>query len=109
MKVKKAEYEECKARLLKWIKPGDTVYTILRRVSRSGMQRQISVVLIRPGEKEPVILHPNYLVSRVLGRPQGKSDAIVCNGCGMDMGFDLVYHLSAVLFGDGYKLNQRWL
>jgi len=109
MKIKKAEYEECKAHLLEWIKPGDTVYTILRHVSRSGMQRQISVVLIQPGEKEPVILHPNYNVSRVLGRPQAKSDAIICNGGGMDMGFDLVYNLSAVLFGDGYNLNQRWL
>jgi hypothetical protein len=30
-------------------------------------------------------------------------------GCGMDMGFHVVYSLSQTLFNDGYALKQRWL
>jgi hypothetical protein len=29
-----------------WLKPGDTVYTVLRHVSRSGMLREIGVILL---------------------------------------------------------------
>ena len=44
-KAKKAEQAEAIARLREWIKPGDTVYTILDHVSSSGMSRAIRVVL----------------------------------------------------------------
>ena len=36
-------------------------------------------------------------------------NAVICKGCGMDMGFDLVYHLSSVLYCDGYKIKQEWI
>lgn len=107
MARKDAERQEAKERLLEWLKPGDTVYTILRHRSRSGMSRVIGVVLLKDG----VDLHPNYAVSKFLGWNLGKADrdGISVSGCGMDMGFHLVYELSQGLFGDGYALKQRWL
>lgn len=120
-----------------WLKPGDTVYTIIRHVSRSGMSRDIGVVVMRPGE--PVSdLHPNYLVAKAIGaRVNKRGDGVVMGGCGMDMGFALVHELSYALYpeyacpgekvcpsadhcnpgecrtktrhADGYALRQRWL
>lgn len=113
-RLTKAQIEErnaALAQLRQWLKPGDTVYTVLRHVSRSGMQREIGVVLLLTGRHdnpgETVDLHPNYLVSKVLGRPQGKRDGIKVDGCGMDMGFHLVYSLSRCLFPDGFKVEGR--
>ena len=98
MKYTKEEQAEARERLLGWLKPGDTVYTILRHVSRSGMQREIGLVVFRNG----IPLHPNYAAATVLGWKVNKQgDGIVVGGCGMDMGFHIVYELSAALF-NGY-------
>lgn len=43
MKKSEVEKAEAKARLLDTVKPGDTIYTVLRSVSRSGMFRRIDV------------------------------------------------------------------
>lgn len=81
--------------------PGDTVYTILRHVSRSGMQRRITPLLLPQGNGG----QPHYLdwaVARATGRKLGEREGVVVGGCGMDMGFELVYTLSRVLFPDGF-------
>jgi hypothetical protein len=44
-KADKLERDKAITQLRDWIKPGDTVYTILDSVSRSGMSRQIRVVV----------------------------------------------------------------
>ena len=98
MTRKDAERQEAIERLREWIKPGDTVYTILRHVSRSGMSREIGVVLM-DGKSD---LHPNWAVSKAIGARQGKSDGVVMGGCGMDMGFALVHELSYALYPDGF-------
>ena len=59
--------------------------------------------------------HLNYVTAVLLDRSQDSTrDGVVCKGCGMDMGFDLVYALSYVAAGDGYppaephiRLNVR--
>lgn len=105
------EKEETKEKLRKWFPRGSTVYTVLRRVSKSGMSRKIAVLcLIVEGDKI-IDLHPNYAVGKVLGwRVEQKGDdGIIVSGCGMDMGFHLAYSLSQVLYGDGYALKHRWL
>lgn len=128
MKVSTEERAEAIAQLKKWLKPGDTVYTILRHVSRSGMRRVIGVVILKYDRKQRRIvdLHPNYSVSKVLGLRRGDSDGVVIDGCGMDMGFALVYDLGRALWPDGtpkphgtrngepdrdggYALQHRWL
>jgi ABC-type thiamine transport system ATPase subunit len=88
------------------------IYTILRHVSSSGMSRDISLIYI----KNNSIYHLNYSAAMALGDrlvSRNSSDAIRVNGCGMDMGFHLVYNLSSVLFAGqeraGYVLSHRWM
>jgi hypothetical protein len=98
---------EALTRLHDWLKPGDTVYTVLDHVSASGMSRAIRVLLLSCENGKVVDLHPNHAVSRVLGlrfhkRHGRETDALVMGGCGMDMGFELVYQLSCKMFPDGF-------
>lgn len=95
----KQEKAEAIAQLREWLKPGDTVHTILRNVSRSGMSREIGVVILRP---DGVTLHPNWSVAKALGLRQGKRDGVIVGGCGMDMGFHLVSNLAYILYPNGF-------
>ena len=114
-KYTKAEVAEAKTRLLELLKPGMTVYTILDSVSRSGMCRHIRLVIL-DGDT-PYYLA--YHAAKVLGYAlKDRSDSIRITGCGMDMGFALVYELSSALFArdendpqnsGSYALKQRWL
>lgn len=98
-KPQQAERERCINELRDLLKVNDTVYTVLDHVSRSGMTRHIRVVLIGEDDGQPYTLHPNYLVSQALGYRQAKrSDGLVVSGCGMDMGFHVVYSLSRTVF-----------
>ena len=103
-----------KARLLEMLKHGDTVYTVLRHVSTSGMSRRIDLYTVRDNR-------PQYLsgyAATVTGWRLHDNGGIVVGGCGMDMGFHLVYTLSSILFRDnpiegrnhsGYELRHEWL
>ena len=94
-KVSKEDHERALAVLREHIKPGDTVYTILRHVSRSGMSRSISVVVHTPEGPQDL----SWAAARALGWSfDRRNDGVKVNGCGMDMGFHLVYSLSYVLF-----------
>ena len=107
VRIKKDEYildriEEIK----QYVKEGDTLYTDVQSVSRSGMSRHIRVYAIR--ENEPINLSP--FVADILGRRYlDKDNSVMVGGCGMDMGFEVVYSLSYALFEDGYTLNQKWM
>lgn len=97
----------------KYCPKGSTVYTVIRSVSRSRMSRVIGLVVIVPGKpgEEPVMFHPNYSAARVLGyrMAPGSVDGLKVSGCGMDMGFHVVYSLAQAVYGDGYALKQRWI
>lgn len=45
-------------------------------------------------------------VAQVTGRKMTDNHAIKCHGCGMDMGFDLVYTLGRCLYPKGFKLPK---
>ena len=100
---------------LAYLKPGDTVYTIIRHVSRSGMQRQVSLVTIQPyGDdvSKRYALHPNYSAALLIGarlNRDGPHDAIVRNGCGYDVAADTVQCLSRALFDNDYALRHEAL
>lgn len=97
--VRKQGQQEAITRLRETLKPGDTVYTVVRHVSRSGMSRSISVVQLQDGE----IFDWTLAVARALDeRIDQNHDGVKVGGCGMDMGFHLVYELSHVLFRDGF-------
>lgn len=96
-----------------YVKPGTIVYTVLRSVSSSGMTRHISLVM---ADSDGTICDITYYAACALNESLHEKNgqrSIRVNGCGMDMGFHLVYNLSSVLFkGDeraGYVLNHRWL
>lgn len=87
--------------LRKLLKPGSKVYTVLRHCSSSGMTRHIDLFTIRGGE----LRFLSGYAGRALGiRRAKRGDGLVVGGCGMDMGFHLVYELSRVLFPKGFKV-----
>ena len=99
-KEKQRETEAARAKLLDLLEPGDEVKTILRHVSRSGMQRSISVII--KGEDY------TYQVARLLdSRVDQVRGGIKRTGCGTDMGFDLVYNLSYVLWPSGFECSGK--
>lgn len=128
---KKAQREQDRREAIEYLrsilKPGDTVYTVLRHVSASGMSRRIDIFEIR--NDCPICL--TYWVSIALGYKRSDKGGLVIEGGGMDMDFHVVYELGRFLFpkgfelpkgkigrnGDksgfdkngGYALNQRWL
>ncbi len=110
MRVSKTDREEAIAELRKTLKPGDTVYGVVRHVSRSGMSRNIDLYVIR--NNTPVYL--TGYASKVLDYSLAKHDrGMVDGGCGMDMVFHCVYSLAGVLFANsvdkGYALRSEAL
>lgn len=98
-KASDRERESARDDLRNILKPGDTVYTVLRYVSRSGMSRGIDCYRMNDGS-DPSWL--SYMVSKAVGIPfNQKRECLSVGGCGMDMGFHVVYELSAVLYGRG--------
>ena len=72
--------------------PNSTVTVLLRHVSQSGMMRAISFI----HEQRDV----SWLVARATGfKFNSRWDGLTVTGCGMDMGFHLVYSLSRTLYG----------
>ena len=79
--------------------PGRTVYTKLTHVSRSGMSRSIEVYL---AEGRDNLTDITWQVARATNsRVDNNHGGIVMQGCGMDMGFALVYGLGRTLYPDG--------
>ena len=117
--------------LRKLIKPGDMVYTCLRSVSSSGMSRQISVHVpiaetrsLTPKDggkrkhKRVLVIRDvsNYVATLIDERQNPRNGALIVGGCGMDMGFHVVYSLGRVLYpakegqrDGGYSLKHEWL
>lgn len=98
MRYSKADQTEARERLLKLLKPGDKVFTILRSVSRSGMSRNIDLYLLEKDEK----VYLTYSVAALLEYPRAKDGSLKVGGCGMDMGYHIVHSLARVLYGDNF-------
>lgn len=98
-KVSNEEQAEAIVKLRETLTPGDTVRTIARHTSKSGMTHWISAIVTVDGEPHDY----SWLVARALGQRANKEhEGIKRGGCGMDMGFDLVYSLSRMLWPEGY-------
>jgi hypothetical protein len=96
------QQKQATERLKQYLKAGDTVYTVLTHVSRSRMMRHIKVLIARNNE----VLDVSYYVSHALNWPL-KDDGVKIEGCGMDMGYHLVYSLSSVLFRQGFDCIDK--
>lgn len=106
MKISKQDQAAAILELRKIIKPGDTIYTILRHVSGSGMSRDISLLKLENGQPH----HLTYTIAQALGYSLAKntgSNAIKVSGGGMDMGFSVVYNLSRTLFPNGFGIEGK--
>lgn len=102
MTFSKSDRAEARESLAGQIKPGDTISTILRHVSRSGMSRSISVMIPsadHPGEIQNLSFRAAAAIAATMDRDR---DAVKVSGCGMDMGFHVVYALSSALYPDGF-------
>lgn len=118
-RTSKSERENALERLRNLLKPGDTVYTVLLHRSRSGMSRTIQAVIPAIREDGKQYIHDlSADISRVLDYAPFDRDrgGVKQTGCGMDMGFHLVYSLSMTLFcpekydhDAAYSLKQEWL
>lgn len=97
-KQSEAQRSEALEHLRSWLKPGDTIYTILRHVSRSGMQREISLYAMIDGRMQWL----DGVARHVLGMRIGRHEGLIVGGCGMDMGFHLVYNLAVALWPEGF-------
>jgi hypothetical protein len=98
--------------LTHYLSEGNRVYTILRHVNSSGTSRDISLVIAHGDDLINITYYAAQALNARLVERNGHR-AIRQNGGGMDMGFNLVYNLSYVLFNGqnraGYVLKQAWL
>jgi len=81
------------------LKPGDTLWTKVEHVSRSGMSRSISCYVIRDNDPQNVSAWVAYAIGATVDRDRL---AVKVSGCGMDMGFHVVYNAARALFPDGH-------
>jgi hypothetical protein len=102
MNRKDADRQESLTAIRELLNVGDTVFTKLDSVSRTGMSRNITPLVIRDGEPR----YLGYHVGRIL---QHKTDdhSVRMQGCGMDMGFEMVYLLGRYLFPEGFGERCR--
>ena len=102
---------ESRAFLKEHLAKGSTVSTNLVKVSRDGMSRSLAAFIVIDGE----IRNVSRQVAETIGyRFSVAKNAVLVPGCGMDMGFHLVYVLSSTLFNEeieqlGYALKQKWI
>ena len=106
--------ENSKCRLLELAKINPTVYCVLNHVSTSGMTRRISFFMVEYYQNVPQITNISWYVANILDYKRNSKDGgLTVSGCGMDMGFAVVYDLSSVLYGHenrgGYNLKSQWL
>lgn len=118
MKHTKQEIQDAKDSLLRLLsKSNGTIYTMVNKVAPSGMSRHITTLLpVINDDGKPELVNVTWYVSRILGyKRNDKTGGLVVGGCGMDMGFHVVYSLSCSLYCPNeyehkaaYKLKQQW-
>ena len=95
----KEETAEAVTRLRAELTPGRTVYTKITHVSRDGMSRSIECYLAQGRDNLTDI---TWSIARATNsRVDNTHGGIIMGGCGMDMGFALVYNLSHTLYPNG--------
>jgi hypothetical protein len=79
--------------------PGSMVTYVLRSVSRSGMTRHIDFYYFgNDGSRRWL----SRMIADACGYRQADDGSIVARGCGMDIGFSVVYNLASELYPDGF-------
>jgi len=96
--------------VLEQLPKGTTLYTVLRRVSRSGMTRIFDLKYIN-ADQEPrnIIVEEFMCCAKDHDQESRWGGNYKATGCGMDMGFWLVYELGCLVHKDGYYFNHKHL
>ena len=86
--------------------PGSKVFCTVTRVASSGMSRNIRAFAMIPGTDThgPEPRDVSDAVATVIDARSGNG-GVTMGGCGMDMGFALVYELSHALYPDGFGIE----
>lgn len=85
---------------------GSHLYIVLRHTSQSGMVRHISAFVIQ--DNYPICLD-RLIVKLGLFKLTKGGEAMLVHGCGMDMGFHVVYETARAVYGNGYTYKYTWL
>jgi len=104
-KDKTKDLGEWEREIIGWLRrKRPMIYTVLRHVSSSGMFRRIDVYAIRDNK-------PLYLSGLVAELCHYKRDrqkqGLRVGGCGMDMGFAIVYNFAAAIFPNGFRYRKK--
>ena len=99
MAISKTDQEAAKVNLRNMLSPGDTIQTVLKHVSRSGMYRVIDLYVIK--DNQP--LRISGYASDLLEGYDRRHEGCKASGCGMDMGFAIVHELGYALWPDGFE------
>jgi hypothetical protein len=91
-------------RLREMLPPFSEVLTVLRHVSASGMTRWIDLYAVIDGRVE----YLTGYAAQAMGekRDTRGNQGIEVGGCGMDMGFHLVYNLGRTLYPEGAAVPE---
>jgi hypothetical protein len=100
-KYTKAEREEALTSFHKLLKPGSTVHTLVDHVAPSGMTRWIRCFVVKGDNVRDI----SWMVAAAAGYnlDTRNHSGLEVGGCGMDMGFSVVYNLSRTMFPDGFR------
>jgi hypothetical protein len=85
------------------VKVGSTVYTSITTVSSSGMSRHMKVLVCHENRIVDITLAVSKLGIGTFNRDKG---TIMVGGCGMDMGFNVVYSMGLRLYPEGFELKK---
>lgn len=99
---------EAKASAIAFIGDAKTISTIVRTVSASGMSRTMSAYIVKNGE---IACIDHHITALKAGSARAARNGVgfTVSGCGMDMGFHVVYSLSQTLYGKSDTLKQTWI
>jgi len=94
---------ESKSYLKKLFTVNKIIYCKLDHVSQSGMTRHISFYVARKNRIIDISLH----ISNVTKHKRSKNGGLIVGGCGMDVGFAVVYNLGYCLYPKGFRSSER--
>ena len=99
--AKQKTWEE---KMVQWIRmKRPTIYCVCRHVSSSGMFRRISFYAIRRNE----LVYLDGLIEDLADYKRDKKEqGLRVTGCGMDMGFAVVYAFSHAIFAKGFRYRK---
>ena len=98
VKGKELYRKQCKDKVKAMLQGIDTVYGIVRKVSSSGMSRDIDLYIIKDNE----LVYLTGYTHVILDYPMSKDRGMKVRGCGMDMVFHCVSSLCSAV-GIDYK------